>query len=96
MTNNNPVDPRDFSNPLCAEVGYTYFYLDDKDDDTIDDSSSNPSYAIALSVCKKCEHISECAEWGIANEIHGVWGGLTPYDRIKIRKKRKITELGIR
>lgn len=90
------IDPRDFDSPLCAEVGYTFFYLDDKDDDTIDEGSANPSYALALSICQKCKHIKECAEWGIVKEIHGVWGGLTPYDRMKIRKRRKITDSGLR
>lgn len=89
----NLTDPRDFEKPLCAEVGFSFFYLDDKDDDTIEDASSNPSYALALSICEKCKHISECAEWGVYKEKYGVWGGLTPYDRMKIRKKRKITVL---
>jgi hypothetical protein len=31
----------------------------------------------ARSICNNCEHKAECAEWGIYNERHGIWGGLT-------------------
>lgn len=85
------VSPQNFENPLCAEVGTQFFFLDDDDDDTINPETANVSYNIALSICKKCIHISDCAEWGIRRERWGVWGGLTPYDRSQIRRKRNIT-----
>lgn len=96
MENKKLVEPRSFSNPLCAEVSPSFFYLDDKDDDTIDSASANVNYDNAVSICKRCEHITECAEWGLYKERWGVWGGLTPYDRTLMRKKRKITLLDYR
>ncbi len=45
----------------------------------------------AKSICHSCQHIVECAEWGIRKETHGIWGGLTDSDRRKIRKERRIT-----
>lgn len=84
------VDPRTFQKPLCAEVGYQFFYIDDADDDTIPEQSKNVSYKTAIEICKMCEHTAECAEWGIYKEHWGVWGGLTPPQRSSIRRTRNI------
>lgn len=93
MTNDglNLIHPKTFNKPLCAEVGATFFYIDDDDDETINIETANVSYQVALEVCKKCIHISDCAEWGIRKERWGVWGGLTPPQRSEIRRKKKIT-----
>lgn len=85
------VHPKTFEEPLCAEVGPTFFYLDDDDDDTVSLSQINNSYKTALEICAKCSHITDCAEWGIQKERWGVWGGLTPPQRANIRRKRNIT-----
>lgn len=85
------IHPKTFNTPLCAQVGPSFFYLDDDDDDTIDSATANASYKIAIDICSKCSHKSDCAEWGIQKERWGVWGGLTPYQRANIRRKRKIT-----
>jgi WhiB family redox-sensing transcriptional regulator len=45
---------------------------------------------MAKSICRQCPHQTECAEWGIQNEIHGIWGGITEGERRFIRRKRKI------
>ena len=87
----NIKHPKTFDAPLCAEVGTTFFYIDDDDDETINPEAANLSYQFAVSICSKCVHISDCAEWGVRKEKWGVWGGLTPPQRIEIRKKRKIT-----
>jgi hypothetical protein len=42
-----------------------------------------------------CPHKAECAEWGIYNEVHGVWGGLTQQDRIPIQRKLNIIIRGV-
>jgi hypothetical protein len=46
---------------------------------------------LILSLCGKCVHQSECAEWGIKNERFGIWGGLTHGKRARIRTARGIT-----
>lgn len=89
MNNQNLRKPREYENPLCAQVGPSFFYLDDYDDDTLAPEGMNTSYNTALQICKNCEHILECAEWGLKYESHGVWGGLTPYDRRNIRTNKK-------
>jgi hypothetical protein len=91
QSNEKLINPKTFEDPLCAQVGYQFFYIDDEDDDTVPRASKNVSYKTALQICKMCQHSSDCAEWGIRKEAWGVWGGLTPYDREKIRKSRGIT-----
>ena len=43
----------------------------------------------AQAICVTCPHRDACAEWGIERETFGVWGGLTPADRRRIRKARR-------
>jgi len=80
--------PWEFEEPLCSEVGVEMFYTDDKDEKRIDSMST---YAMASSICRKCTHIAECADWAIKNELFGFWGGLTPKDRTNIRRRKKIS-----
>jgi hypothetical protein len=37
---------------------------------------------------------TKCAEWGVQNESHGIWGGVTEGERRLIRRKRRITLKG--
>lgn len=39
-------------------------------------------------ICEWCPMREPCADWGIRHETHGYWGGLSPADRRKIRRKR--------
>ena len=80
--------PWEFEEPLCSEVGVEMFYTDDKDEKRIDSMST---YAMASSICRKCTHIAECADWAIKNELFGFWGGLTPKDRTNIRRRKRIS-----
>ena len=77
--------PWEFEEPICAEIGNIYFYLDDKDER---DPNSISDYNIAKSLCSQCLHRVDCAEWGIYNEAHGVWGGMTPKERAYQRQIR--------
>lgn len=77
--------PWEFEQAVCAEVGEYYFYLDDKDERGPD---SLRDYNIAKKLCNQCPHKNDCAEWGINNEAHGMWGGLTPKERYAQRQKR--------
>lgn len=43
---------------------------------------------IAKMFCERCPVVDACAEWGIAHEIHGIWGGLTEAQRRTIRRQR--------
>ena len=74
-------EPYWYEAPLCAEIGGDWWFID-KDDNNINAS-------LPKSVCGRCEHRVECAEWGIQNEEYGIWGGLTPRQRQKIRTERR-------
>lgn len=86
-------DPKTFEQPLCSEIDPNFFYIDDEDDETVPKGYENKSYTLAVKICSQCVHKKECAEWGIMKERWGVWGGLTPVDRVRIRQERKITLL---
>ena len=81
--------PWEFEEPRCAEVGTEIFFAKDKDEPGSSKLSAN-EYEMARKICQKCPHKMECAEWGILNEVHGVWGGLTPQQRSRLRKQRRI------
>lgn len=71
-----------YEEPLCAQVGSSIFFPD-KEDNPVDAS-------YAKSICAKCKHQTECAEWAIENlEMFGIWGGLAPRQRQIIRAKRE-------
>jgi len=82
--------PWDYEEPLCAEVGTNLFFLVEKDDPKDQKQGQTAVYTEAKKICNECIHITECAEWGIVNEIHGMWGGLSPVDRERIRKIKRI------
>lgn len=81
--------PWEFEDPLCAEVGTDVFFARDADEQRSRKSQEN--YKEAREICKRCDHIVECAEWGIKYESYGMWGGLTPADRAKARRKVSVT-----
>jgi len=49
-------------------------------------------YAIAKRICNVCPVWEECRNFGI-KETFGVWGGLTPQERIPLQKEGKIAHL---
>jgi len=83
-----PKLPWEFDQPLCAQVGAELFFQEDRDDKK--PGMSEIDYNVARKICHSCVHKVECAEWGIQHEVHGLWGGLTPQDREKVRRNRKI------
>lgn len=68
---------------LCREVGSEMFYPPD------DKPVARDFYSNAKSVCRRCEVIEECFEYGL-RETYGVWGGTSPSERAKIRESRGI------
>lgn len=78
-------DPRRYESPLCATVGVESFYPED-----LIGEGKFETVIAAKSVCNRCQHITECAEWALYNERFGIWGGLTANERKKIRRRRGI------
>ncbi len=79
--------PSEYERPLCAEIGGDLFFSDDVDTRSTD---SLRRFRMAKKICNSCEHIEECARWGLENEVYGIWGGTSPTDRRETRHKRNI------
>jgi hypothetical protein len=74
--------PYEFENPLCRETAPELFYPEMGEDPS--------NIALVKSICGRCSHLADCAEWGIAKERYGIWGALTPKDRDRVRMKRSL------
>lgn len=45
--------------------------------------------AVAQRICERCQVRRECFEFAMENrQMHGIWGGTTPEDRIRFRRQR--------
>ena len=78
-------EPREYENPLCAEVSGDFWFPDTQADiNAVQDATA------AKSICRRCSHRTECAEWGIRKEYYGIWGGLTLRERQVIRRQKGI------
>lgn len=77
--------PEEYESPSCATIGGDFWFPDNE----IPNASTNDA-AFAKSICGRCPHRRECAEWGIQKEAHGIWGGLTIRDRQRVRRERGI------
>lgn len=82
-------EPWVYENPACAEVGGDFWFPE-----KADGSMNTVEMVMAKSICRTCPHKAECAEWGIRNEVFGIWGGLTQQDRRPIQRQLKITIKG--
>ena len=77
-------EPREYENPLCAQIGGDFWFPESGDGGSVADA------AYAKSICRRCIHKTECVEWGIHKEAFGIWGGLTPRERLSTRRQRRI------
>jgi len=81
--------PWTFKNAVCKEIGGEIFFFGDVDDpDHLDTNIVNTR--LAKNICLSCEHVVECAEWGLHHEEFGVWGGLSSAELRDTRRKRNI------
>lgn len=52
-----------------------------------DEESYTYAYRVAIEFCKNCPVRNLCLEYAMANsEEYGIWGGLTPMDRKRLRR----------
>ena len=67
---------------LCAQVGPDLFFPNEETDTTFE----------AVKVCNMCDVREACLEDALfRGEQYGVWGGMTPRQRRKERRKRENT-----
>ena len=70
--------PPRFEQPaLCAETDPEVFFPD-KGGET----------GAAKSVCRRCKAREECLAWAIEHDEHGVWGGTSRIQRLRIQRRR--------
>ena len=78
-------EPSQYEAPSCATVGGDFWFPEKEQGQmTLADGQ------YAKSLCRSCLHRRECAEWGITKENFGIWGGLSPRERFRIRQQRGI------
>jgi len=80
-------EPSQYEAPSCATIGGDFWFpevITGKKEVSVEDTR------FAINICNRCPHRSECAEWGIAKEYFGIWGGLTLRQRQVIRSQRGI------
>ena len=75
----------DLSDGLCREVGTEFFYPPE------DNERDVSIYALGKTICSGCRVRRECLDWGMRHESFGLWGGLSPRERLSLRSKLNIT-----
>lgn len=71
----------DFENPLCREIGQDLFFPE---------KNQQQEAIYAKSICKKCEHIAPCLEYGLRVEVKGIWGGESTAERARMADSKGI------
>lgn len=67
-------------NARCRSVDVDVFY----DGETL-------SEVAAKAICADCPVIEECRDYAVAaNEPHGIWGGLSPSERVQYRWRQGV------
>lgn len=50
--------------------------------------SDHETVSVAVAICGECPVRQACAEWALrTGEAYGVWGGLTPTERFRLRRR---------
>lgn len=68
----------------CASIGTEIFFATD------DQYNGFTDYRPAKRVCSSCHFLAECAEYALHHVSDGVWGGMTPNERVHMRARRRI------
>jgi WhiB family transcriptional regulator, redox-sensing transcriptional regulator len=69
---------------LCAQIGFIDFHPDKHD-------HGMARINIAKRICSMCDVQKECLEYSLViADDHGVWGGMTPKERQRLRKRMGI------
>lgn len=57
------------------------------------DGESQSAIADAKKICNNCPIRIECATWAIRTQEFGIWGSLTPEERKKKAKGKKVVDI---
>lgn len=57
-------------------------------------AESSQETKMAISICNRCDALEECRAWALKySNLSGVWGGLVPADRTRIRNSKGIVAI---
>ena len=75
--------------PYYAETGFDAWYGPDEDDPDYGQTVIPKEYAkVARQICRACPVRLQCLTYAFENdERAGIWGGLTPYDRTRLKNQ---------
>ena len=63
----------------CAEIASEFFFPDE-------DNPVAGNYRVAKRICDSCPVAVQCLEYALVDRIpYGMWGGLTPPERSRLR-----------
>lgn len=84
-----PVDPTPWmEDALCRVVGPELFFPHE----VLCGTRMEERYrykAEAREICRRCDVQAECLEYALTfDTLHGIWGGLTPNQRTRLRRKQ--------
>ncbi|MEV7805059.1 WhiB family transcriptional regulator [Microbispora sp. NPDC088329] len=79
-----PYPPVEMARPACRSMDPEMFF-----------PLSGMSTAAPRAVCASCSVRAECLEYGLAYDVHGIWGGTSYPERKAIRKARGIQALPV-
>lgn len=54
-----------------------------------DPTTAKAMVRLARKTCNGCSVKEQCLEWALKNERHGVWGGTTAEERVRMRKEKR-------
>jgi WhiB family redox-sensing transcriptional regulator len=74
----------DFTSATCRGIGVEFFYPEYQ-------SATSSEERKAKLICRDCPVVQACLEWGLAHESFGIWGGTSPRERMRMRKKLNVT-----
>lgn len=69
----------DLPRALCREMDPELYWFD---------SNLTTEQLTAKKLCMTCPEVRACLEWGLKHETEGMWGGTTPIERAKIRRRK--------
>ena len=74
---------------LCAQVGDPALWFEESQH-RYSQSPDGTRESLAKGVCSRCPVKAECLEFALAtDERYGVWGGMTPDERVAYKRGRR-------
>lgn len=75
-------DEVDWEQAACRGIGSDMFFIENN-------NVARTYMPTIRRMCNGCPILSECAEYAIWNEMHGVWAGMTAGQRLLARQKAR-------